>query len=219
MANLVLEVKNSKFVNSNGRFQKKFTKNEVEANGWIVRIEDDGTIKCQAKRKYSDGVYEVRYNIHKNGYAKLTLKTPKMEKAKVIKKGFVSKKGEKINNGVLTLSGGRIDDRFAYFRTNSFINLLNKYNLKGIKHINPNQEYILIDAIQGANKRSDSIWTDGKTEAVSRKKVDNSYINGEKAYECKVKVTESNWVIINSKGKRFLYTLIKDINTLGIEQN
>lgn len=219
MANLVLEVKNSKFVNSNGRFQKKFTKNEVEANGWIVRIEDDGTIKCQAKRKYSDGVYEVRYNIHKNGYAKLTLKTPKMEKAKIIKKGFVSKKGEKINNGVLTLSGGRIDDRFAYFRTNSFINLLKKYDLKGIKRINPNQEYILIDATQDFEKRSDTIWTDGKTEAVSRKKVDNRYRIGKKAYECKVKVTQSTWVIINSKGKRFLYTLIDDINSLGIEQN
>ena len=48
-----------------------------------------------------------------------------MEKAKTLRKGFIVPKGKKIKNGELTLTGGRIDERFAYFRSESFVNLLN----------------------------------------------------------------------------------------------
>lgn len=219
MANLILKIKNSKFVDSNGLYQTSFSEKKVVGNGWIALIEDNGAIKCQAKKKYSDGEYELRYNVQRNGYAKLTLKTPRMEKAKTLRKGFIVPKGKKIKNGELTLTGGRIDERFAYFRSESFVNLLNKYSLKGIERKNPNREYTMIDLIQYGVHRSDSIFTDGITQPVSKKIISNFAKSKDRIYECKVKVEDAKWVIICSKGKRFLYTLEDNIDSLGLDTN
>ena len=216
MANLVLIIKNGDFVESNGKYQNKFEKKRVEGNGWIARIEKDGTIKCEAKRTCSDGEYCIRYNVKNNGYAKLTLKTPNSKEVKNLRYGFVTPKGEGIKNGVLTLSGGRIDERFAYFRCESFIKLLKKYNLKGIKHINPNTEYSMIESTINGVKRSDTVQTDGIPKAISKKLLMHDKKTGNTKYECKVKVNNASWAIICSNGMRFLYTEVQDIDKLSL---
>ena len=77
-------------------------------NGWECQVQNNGVIKCTAKELCIDGIHSMRYTLYKNGFAKLTLKTPN-EPLRVIKMGFVVKKGEIFGNGTLGLSDGFID--------------------------------------------------------------------------------------------------------------
>lgn len=216
MANLILKIQNSEFVEHNGIYVNDFSKRKVEGNGWIARIGRNGSIKCEAKRTYSDGEYSMRYNVQRNGYAKLTLKTPQMEKAKTLKKGFVTPKGEGIKNGTLALSGRRIDERFAYFRGESFNKLLDKYSLNGIKRQSPNGEYTVLYSNQNGLEREDCIETDGNETVTSRKVLMHDKKTDTKKIEVKVKVENATFVILKSNKRRYLYTMENDIEVLNL---
>lgn len=216
MSNLILKINNSEFVEHNGVYLKKFSKKKIEGNGWMVMIDRNNSIKCEAKKMYSDGEYSMRYNVLKNGYAKLTLKTPQMEKARSLKEGFIVKKGEGIRNGILALSGGRIDERFAYFRGKSFVNLLDKYDLSGIKHRNPNCEYTMIYSNQYGIEREDTIDTDGNKEIISKMILLDNKKTGVKKFEVKVKVEDATFVVLKAGKKRFLYSMVDNIENLDL---
>ncbi len=217
MANLILKIKNGKLIESNHLYEKSFSSKKTEANGWIVSITKEGGIFCEAKRTYTDGDYIIRYVVKEDGYAILTLKSGD-KKVVTLRRGFVSPKGEGIKNGTLTLSGGRIDERFAYFRCESFLNLLEKYNLKGIKHQNPNKEYALENSLSYNKRIEDEVLSDGVckdlkvedfTTARQRKVGDYRKVKT-------VTVSNATWAIYKSHNERFLYTLKTEVEKLNL---
>lgn len=217
MANLVLKIKDGKIVESNHLYEKSFNSKSTEANGWNVSLTKGGRIFCEAKRKYTDGEYTIRYVVNPNGYASLTLKVGD-KKVVTLRKGFVSPQGEGIKNGTLTLAGGRIDERFAYFRCESFVNLLEKYDLKGIKHQNPNREYILENSFVHNKIREDEVYSDGKCEELRNEELSSSKhkSNGDYRNLKTVALKNATWAIYKSSDQRFLYTLETNVESLNL---
>ena len=61
MATLQVRIENGFFVGTNGCYVSTVEPTHVIANGWECLIDEDGTIKCDAVRGYSDGEW-IGYN-------------------------------------------------------------------------------------------------------------------------------------------------------------
>ena len=193
----------------------------VIGNGWECTIKKNGTIICIASRKYNDGVRSIRYLIHPNGFAELTLKKPG-KPVKILKKNFVTPKDAMVSNGMLGLSGGQIDNRYAYFRDDAFQKILKEFGFTGIKFMDPNQEYHTRVAYHNNECARGSIITDGKHTTVSFDSGKTDYWDqiGYSWYEqdITIRVTDATWAIFtqyqdedNTKSYvRILYTHIRN---------
>ena len=218
MATLKVFLKDGFFVDSNKVYLDGLTPTEVCGNGWICQIEPNGTIVCISSRKYSDGTHSIQYVIQPNGFAKLTLRVPG-EKDKVLKKGFVLRRGEKLSNGTIGLAGGHVDCRYAYFRNESLTNFMEKHGLTAIKHEDPNQIFELRHISSGRGDCISTVETDGKNTIINRELL--TYTNGS-LYS--YKVSDASWVIITVKDwygdnrsySRILYTLNTDLESLEL---
>ena len=163
MATLKLEIENGFFVGTNGCYVSIVEPTHVIANGWDCVIDENGTIRCDATRYYSDGEHSMRYVIQPNGFAKLTLKVP-YDKVKTLRKGFVVSKGSKLSDGLLGLAGGYIDERYAYFRDGNFQKFLNKFGITAVKHEDPNQKFSGFSNYSGWGTASQDVFSDGNIE-------------------------------------------------------
>lgn len=166
MATLTIRIENNFFVGTNGIKIRSIEATHVVANGWDCNIHEDGTIECISKKVYSDGVHSMRYIIKQNGFAKLTLKAPG-KKLKTLRKEFVIPKGYKLSNGMLGLAGGKIDLRYAYFRDGNFQQFLDDHGISAIKHVDPNKDYLLRNALYGGGDCKSSLYTDGQKQLLS----------------------------------------------------
>ena len=137
----------------------------------------------------------MRYTIYQNGFAKLTLKTPN-EPVKVIKMGFVVKKGESFGNGVLGLSDGFIDHRYTFFREESFQKFLCKYGITAVLHEDPNRIFCLRNGESEDNSYYMNLWTDGHFASIGNQtELLNSF--GKRfqgVVEC-ISVNDANWAL------------------------
>ena len=227
MATLQVRIENGFFVGTNGCYVSTVEPTHVIANGWECLIDEDGTIKCDAVRGYSDGEHSMRYVIQPNGFAKLTLKVPD-DKVKTLRKGFVTPKGTKLSDGLLGLAGGYIDERYAYFRDGSFQKFLEEHGISAVKHENPNQTFSIRNARYGGGECYSYLLTDGKVEeegySSGRTESWEESCPGTCAYEGNeyLKVTGATWAIhkqTQHEGDshncfRILYTLEKDLTKL-----
>lgn len=227
MATLQVRIENGFFVGTNGCYVSMVEPTHIIANGWDCLIDEDGNIKCDAVRGYSDGEHSMRYVIQPNGFAKLTLKVP-YDKVKTLRKGFVVPKGSKLSDGLLGLAGGYIDERYAYFRDGSFQKFLEEHGISAVKHEDPNQTFSIRNARYGGGECYSHLITDGKVEQqgynLGRTESWEESCPGTCAYEGNeyLKVTGSTWTIhkqTQHEGNshncfRILYTLEKDLTKL-----
>ena len=196
MAVVNIIIKNGLFEKCIGTKLELFSSKFVIVNGWECEVQNNGVIKCTAKELCIDGIHSMRYTIYQNGFSKLTLKTPH-EPVKVIKMGFVVKKGESFGNGVLGLSDGFIDHRYTFFREESFQKFLCKYGITAVLHEDPNRRFCLKSGESDDNLYSMNLWTDGHAVSIGKQEeVLNSF--GKRfqgVVEC-VSVNDANWVLI-----------------------
>lgn len=195
MAVVNIIIKNGLFEKCSGTKLELFSSKFVIVNGWECEVQNNGVIKCTAKELCIDGIHSMRYTLYQNGFAKLTLKTPN-EPVRVIKMGFVVKKGESFGNGVLGLSDGFIDHRYTFFREESFQKFLCKYGITAVLHEDPNRIFCLKSGESDDNLYSMNLWTDGRAVLIgNQKEVLNSF--GKRfpgLVEC-VSVNDANWVL------------------------
>lgn len=138
----------------------------VVGNGWDCSIQEDGTILCESIRSYSDGIHSIRYKIMPNGYARLTLKVPG-ERLKILRKGFVLPRGRKLENGLLGLAGGNVDERYAFFRDEDFQNFLEDHGISAVQHENPNKVFRVRNARYGGGNCHSELYSDGTVTRLS----------------------------------------------------
>ena len=218
----MITIKNGLFEKCNGVKLEIFSSKFLMVNGWECEVQNNGVIKCTAKELCIDGSHSMRYTIYQNGFAKLTLKTPN-EPVKVIKMGFVVKKGESFGNGVLGLSDGFIDHRYTFFREESFQKFLRKYGITAVLHEDPNRIFCLKNGESENNSFYMKLWTDGFPISIgTQKELLNSF--GKKfqgVVEC-VSINDAKWTltrrVIKSGNKEIvsmnLFTLERNIDVL-----
>ena len=192
----------------------------VKGNGWECKIKSDGTVECKTKDSTDK---ELEFIIYPNGFSKLVLKQG--EKTKIIKQGYViNRKGEQLDGFIGLTVGGKIEKRYAYFRTKKFQKFLSMHDISRIEKQNPNRSYITISAQGDEEGYFFDVITDGDIEKCSK---DNAELWCDKKYSDYVReiyiiksatralVTEAKH---NRKGKlkknSVLYTLEKDFNNL-----
>lgn len=218
----MITIKNGLFEKCNGVKLEIFSSKFLMVNDWECQVQNNGVIKCTAKELCIDGIHSMRYTIYPNGFSKLTLKIPH-EPVKVIKMGFVVKKGESFGNGVLGLSDGFIDHRYTFFREQSFQKFLCKYGITAVIHEEPNRIFCLRNGESEDNSYYMNLWTDGHFASIGNQtELLNSF--GKKfpgLVEC-ISVNDAKWVltrrVIKSGDKEILsmnlFTFERDLDML-----
>lgn len=206
MATEMIKIENGFFVTEDGSIEPT----HAEVNGWTCQICPDGTVECNCSRDYWDGTHSIRYVIQQNGFAKLTLKVPGSP-VKTLRKGFVVPKGVKLLDGTIGLSGGNVDERYAYFREGSFQKFLDDHSITAVKREDPNRVYSVRNIRSGAGTCDSVLLTDGKKVFLGQE-------NGNVLYQ----VTDATWAlhkqIQHERDKHncfgFLCTLEKDLSKI-----
>lgn len=227
MATLQINLENGFFAGTNGVYVTEVTPSHVVGNGWDIVIREDGSIVCEATRDYSDGKHSMRYEIAKNGFAKLTLKV-RNEAVRTIRKGFVLPRGAKLTDGVIGLAGGFVDERYAYFRDGSFQRFLDRFGITAVKHEDPNRLFVVRNARYGGGECTSSLVSDGvvteigydsgRTEAWHEASPGTCAYEGETSYSVK----SASWAIHTQRQderdsrnfSRILYTQVRNVAEL-----
>lgn len=191
----MITIKNGLFEKCNGVKLEIFSSKFLSVNGWECEVQNNGVIKCTAKELCIDGSHSMRYTIYQNGFSELSLKVPN-EPVKIIKKGFVIKKGEVFGNGTLGLSDGFIDHRYTFFREESFQKFLCKYGITAVIHEDPNRIFCLRNGESEDNSYYMNLWTDGHAISIGKQEeMLNSF--GKRfqgVVEC-ISVNDANWAL------------------------
>jgi hypothetical protein len=169
----------------------------------------------------------MRYVISKNGFARLTLKVDG-EPVKTLKKGFVLPRGEKLTDGVIGLSGGYVDGRYAYFRDVVFTKFMDKFGLTAVKYEDPNRIFRVRNARYGGGECRSSLVSDGVVTEIGH---DSGSTNewrdtcpGTCAYEGETSysIEDATWAIYSQEqhegdshnSARILYTQMRNLTDL-----
>lgn len=209
MANLKIEIKNSKFVSHNGVNVEKFEEHNVEGNSWTCRITQEGRVDCIATRFYNGERHQIKFKIDK-GYVKVLLKIndgrPRALKSYKLEKWPV--------DGIIVLPEGYIDNRRPHFRDASFQRFLDEYGLTAIRCESANGIFATLQEHNGHRIMFNEVLdTDGKMKVISEDtKVDKKSIDKPFTIKQMVEISEASWVIktVEKFGKyqyRILYTL------------
>lgn len=192
----------------------------IQGNGWECKIKPSGTIICKTRDSKNK---ELRFIIYKNGFSKLVLKQGK--KIKMIKQGYViNRKGELLDGFIGLTVGGKIEKKYAYFRSKNFQKFLSMHDISKIEKQDPNRSYITISAQEDEEGYFLDVITDGEIEKCNK---DNAELWCDKKYSDYVResyiIKNATWALVteakhNRKGKlkkhSVLYTLEKDFNNL-----
>ena len=216
----MITIKNLVFEKCEGVKFEIFIPKYLLVNGWECQVQNNGVIKCTAKELCIDGVHSMRYTLYQNGFAKLTLKTPN-EPLRVIKMGFVVKKGEIFGNGTLGLSDGFIDNRYTFFREESFQKFLCKYVITAVLHEEPNRIFFLRNGESEDNSYHMNLWTDGYPVSIGKQEeVLNSFGKRFPGLVDCISVNDAKWTltrrVIKSGNKKIvsmdLFTLERNFD-------
>ena len=219
MANLSIEIKDSKFVSHNGVNVKVFTENYVLGNGWECKIAENGRIDCISTQFYAAGErHQMKFKIDK-GYVKVLLKIgdaqPKVLKSFKLDKWPV--------DGILVLPTGYMDKRKPHFRKVDFQEFLDENVLSAVRYENPNQIYRLIQEFNGHTVSfKEEIETDGNSKLIPFPiGIDEKSDLGEDTIVHMIEVEDANWVIktVYKFGEikhRILYTLEEPQKIVGL---
>lgn len=219
-----IKIKNGFFVEADGYVQVN-NPLHVKINGWNCSIRPNGSIECLAIKKYADGRHSIRYFIEKNGFAKLTLKLPN-QPPKIMVKGYVLPKGIKQFNGILGLSDGFIDERYAYYRDECLQNFMDEHGISFMKRQDPNQTFLVRNARYSEGRCSSVLFTDGNKKEFNcddcESPYEDSVSNAYFSESTSIKVSGATWVLHkqiqyepnHNNCFSTLYTLEKDFTKL-----
>ena len=161
MATTKITIKNGKIVDSNETYVETIKPYYAKANGWEVFINTK-----------KDIIYCEKVRQYSYGEAK-------------------KKKIFKLEDGLLGLSGGRVEESYAYFRSERFQNFLSEYGITAVSRLKQDENGIfkfdIRNANYGAGKCESWFWTDGE---VTRLGIDSGFTEewqkrfpGTQAYE------------------------------------
>lgn len=213
MAILTIDVRGGKFVGHNDAYVTEYDEEHLFGNGWECYVKEDGAIVCICKRKCYDGQHTLQFKL-KKGWAKLTLKIN--DNPRIILRDYPIQTNNGVVEGVIGLSGGYIDQRYAFFRNLEFGNFLKEHGLTSVSNENPNRVYNLETANAPYHYAGQKIFTDGETKVVKESFGRTYYWRSKDPktgyYEVfrKISVTNASWVILaseeNGRSTRILYT-------------
>ena len=209
MAILCIKMIDGKFSTTSGALVERQTEKEIFGNGWKARILQDGAIECVSKNRYLDGIHSIKYTVFPDGTDRISIWTPRDGKRILYRGRAFTDKGEPIS-GIICLSGGKIDERFAYFRSLWFQKFLDNNNLSGVRFVEPNKRFTLLHMHNKAEGVFSDIYTDGstETEAVSSYKENGLY------FKCKesIIVSGATWTVLQkekiSGGESEIYSVL-----------
>lgn len=212
-----IKVKGNEFVGNFGAKKPKVSEPKyIRGNGWECKITPTGTIVCITKKKRKI----LKFVIFKNGFSKLTLKTGKSEET--IKQGYViNAKGEPIDGFIGLVLSGKIEERYAFYRSKKFQKFLSMHDIAKIEKENPNRQYVTISAQKDENGEGYfvDIITDGIIEKCFE---DDAEIWCEKQYsKCArevLKIENATWVL-TTEAKHNKYGKFKKYSTLHTLEN
>lgn len=177
--------------------------NYYVGNGWEVHITDT-SIKAVCTRVYSDGTHRIRVQV-RDGRMKTVL---------TINGTCVWVKNKKCDyhgEGELGLSGGNVDDRYAFFRSNDFKQFLNKYNISAKYKLDYSNDQIKIFPWKTAINTY--IYTDGTLE-VSKQNFDYTSTSCVIKNATVVIEETQEWDGLYRKYRRILKSDINDVELL-----
>lgn len=218
MANLSIEIKNSKFVSHKGVNVKTFTENYVLGNGWECWIAETGRIDCIATQFYSGERHQIKLKIDK-GYVKVLLKIG--DAHPTVLRNF--KLDEWPMDGIIVLPTGYIDKRRPHFRNTNFQKFLDENALSAVRYEAPNGIYRLLLEHNGHTVCfNEEIQTDGNYKLIPFPiGVDEKSDLGADTIIHMMEVTDATWVIktVYKFGEikhRILYTLEEPQKIVGL---
>ena len=218
MATLQIEVRDKKFVSTNGVNLQEVTETHVAGNGWCGDIYENGNIDFYATRFYNGVRYKIKFQIV-NGVVKTWLRIGD-QPPKILKQYKLEKWPD---DGVIGLSNGTLTERVTYFRTSSFQEFLDEYHITAVRYESANRIYDILQEHNGHMMIfSEYIETDGEFKVLSRD-VDVAETVLEKPFYIHemIEVTDASWVIktVSRFGEakhRILYTLDEPREIIGL---
>lgn len=198
MATTTLLIKNGKIEGSNDKYVYEVKPYYANANGWEVYI--------NTKKKI---IYCEKKRQYSDGE-------------------HIKKKIFPLEDGILGLSGGYVDDSYAYFRSEKFQSFLAKYSITAVSRLSKlgtdddGDAYIVYtrEAHYGGGECHTNIYTDGETEVLEQ---DNGSTEewqeqfpGTQAYESDItwKIKDATFIVVeksqderdNHNYSKILYT-------------
>lgn len=192
MATLRIKIKDKKFVSHNNVNVKEFSDNYVEGNGWICKMHTNGDFHCVSTGRHHGVEWRVKLRIQ-DGWGKLTLKKGDGQ-VQILKKYELQNLPA---DGVIGLSSGPINRRWAYFRDEIFQNFLDEYGITAMRCEPANNIYFLQKEIsKGTTIFEEKVETDGNANVIfeSRDYPEGSLKDSFMVYT-EVEITEATWVI------------------------
>ena len=163
----------------------KIQEQPFEENGWVIRQYADNTVKCVAKRIYSDGEHICVITIKKTYTTTVVYVNGKEISCH-------SRKGGWEDASQLILSGGYIDSRYGKVRSQKYTDFLTKNKLTEVAYVTDvNEDYSGRREQSARGNAWIEVFTDGNVEEDFEPITDwlSSY---------DFKVTGANWVVVDS---------------------
>lgn len=217
---LKIEIKGGQFVSTRGAEVNEFRPDFVRGNGWRCVYYSDGSIRCKAAfGSDANNPQSISFKISQYGYVSLA-KTCNGQRTEI----RTVKLRRWPSDGIIALTDGEIDERYAYFHDRDYLEFLNRNDIYSVKNKEPNCTYTLYKCFSqetGKNVREE-IYTDGKILELGKnsgrtQEWEKKYPGTLSFEEYQVlKAVDATWVIISeekgewSRAKRILYTL-KDV--------
>lgn len=198
---LNITIQNGKFAGTSGAEVNSFKEDYIEGNGWTCRCFSDGSIKCKAYlSREGEEENSIIFRISKCGYINyLEIRDGvKIERRK-------SKLKEWPTNGVIGLSDGNIDDRYAFFQNEEYRKFLNEYHVRTVKREEPNHTYTIYRCFSQEEDINveEILWSDGNIAETGinsgRTEAWDEIYPGTFSFEkySILKVTDATWVMID----------------------
>lgn len=187
-----ITIKNGVFTGVSGAV-KSFSPTRLIGMGWLVQINEDGTLDAQCQKKINNGRLSLKVMIKKGSFI-VTKKIFFDNGGCNNLKKYERKIADGTISGILGLSTDQdVEDRYAYFKEEAEILFRKAYAINKITNTDPNQVYSL--------HINDSVHTDGKVRKTITGKAN-----------CYIDVEDATWVLIETSGEnkeRLLYTLVQ----------
>lgn len=173
MSTLQMKIKNGKILDINGRYFEGASEDglKAEGNGWVVTI--------VPMSKETPGKIVAHCERHySDGPA-------------------ICHREFKLQDGILGLSGGRVTERYAYFRKQKFQDFLDKFGITAVKREDPNQTFKGFTAWDGWGEAHYHVDTDGTATREDYRDYINVE-NGNYTGSANIAVSNATWAIVST---------------------
>lgn len=199
---LKIGIKDGKFVTHRGAKVTEFSEDFVDGNGWRCKYFPDGSIRCKAYIPNEIGEKSITFKISKYGYVCLF---KKCDDKKTELRRFKLHRWPV--DGTISLTDGELDERYAYFQDEEYLEFLRNNHIYAVKKEDPNHLYTLWRCFSLEEKKNvqETILTDGEIKEQGKNEGRTSeweqkYPESYSFEEFRVvKICGATWVIITTE--------------------